>query len=104
MTHHRFGKLIILLGVILSVGISAGAPWKGKGVGAVQSAGRDIAVEAMRSEKRVALVIGNGAYRTSPLRNPVHDAWAMARALREAGFEVLAYENLGQKDDETRHP
>lgn len=98
MTHHRFGKLILLLGVILSVGASAAAPPKGKGKGAAPGAGRDIAVEAMRSEKRVVLVIGNGTYWTSPLRNPVHDARAMARALSEVGFEVLAYENLSQKE------
>jgi formylglycine-generating enzyme required for sulfatase activity len=52
----------------------------------------------MRNEKRVALVIGNSAYPTSPLRNPVNDARAMARTLRGIGFEVLAHENLSQKE------
>ena len=37
---------------------------------------------------RVALVIGNAAYRDQPLRNPVNDARAMARTLRELGFDV----------------
>ena len=32
--------------------------------------------------ERVALVIGNGAYRVAPLRNPVADAQAVAAALR----------------------
>lgn len=59
---------------------------------------RDIAVEGMRSEKRVALVVGNAAYPSSPLKNPVNDARAMAQALRELGFDVLARENIGQKD------
>jgi hypothetical protein len=47
-------------------------------------------------EKRVALVIGNGAYATAPLRNPVNDARAMAQTLRGLGFDVIARENLGQ--------
>jgi uncharacterized caspase-like protein len=51
-----------------------------------------------QSETRVALVIGNGAYQhTDPLRNPVNDSRAMAKALREAGFEVIARENLTRR-------
>jgi len=45
--------------------------------------------EDMRSEKRVALVIGNAAYADAPLRNPVNDAIAMASTLRGRGFEVV---------------
>lgn len=42
------------------------------------------------NEKRIALVIGNGAYRHArTLPNPPNDAAAMARALKEVGFEVL---------------
>ena len=40
------------------------------------------------ASQRVALVIGNGAYRDAPLNNPSNDARAMAQALKEAGFEV----------------
>ena len=32
-------------------------------------------------DRRIALVIGNGAYKFSPLRNPVNDANDMAVAL-----------------------
>ena len=40
-------------------------------------------------EQRVALVIGNSAYtRISKLRNPVNDARAMARVLKQSGFQV----------------
>lgn len=60
---------------------------------AVKSAG---ALE--KSEKRVALVIGNSAYQSSPLANPVNDARAMAIKLRALGFEVLAFENLAHKE------
>jgi TPR repeat protein len=45
---------------------------------------------------RVALVIGNGAYKDAPLRNPMHDAQAMAAALRACGFEVEELENAGR--------
>jgi uncharacterized caspase-like protein len=46
------------------------------------------------TERRVALVIGNGAYKSAPLRNPTHDAKIMASALREMGFEVSEKPNL----------
>lgn len=49
-------------------------------------------------EQRVALVIGNGAYETAPLKNPVNDAKAMSVALQELGFDVTERENLVQKD------
>jgi uncharacterized caspase-like protein len=54
--------------------------------------------------KRVALVIGNGNYADSPLKNPVNDARAMAASLREMGFEVIVRENanLLQMDDAVR--
>lgn len=41
-------------------------------------------------EARVALVIGNGAYRNLPvLANPTHDAELIASTLREVGFELV---------------
>ncbi len=46
------------------------------------------------TEQRLALVIGNAAYRFSPLDNPVNDARLMARQLEKAGFKVFPYENL----------
>lgn len=51
-------------------------------------------VSAEKNERRVALVIGNSAYKTFPLANPVNDSRAMAAKLRAVGFEVLAFENL----------
>jgi TPR repeat protein len=48
-------------------------------------------------EQRIALVIGNGAYRDSPLRNPVNDAKAMASALRDCGFQVDLILDAGRK-------
>ena len=41
-------------------------------------------------EKKVALVVGNGAYRNAPtLANPVGDAKAIAETFRGLGFEVV---------------
>lgn len=48
--------------------------------------------------KRVALVVGNGKYPTAPLKNPVNDARAMAKTLKELGFEVTLRENTSQRD------
>lgn len=46
-----------------------------------------------RAEARVALVVGNAAYREAPLANPVNDARDMARLLGDAGFRVILREN-----------
>ncbi|MCW1838746.1 caspase family protein [Prosthecomicrobium hirschii] len=45
--------------------------------------------------KRVALVIGNSAYKSAPLSNPERDVDAMAKAFRAAGFDtVQVHKNL----------
>ena len=47
-------------------------------------------------EKRVALVIGNSAYKSVvPLENPVTDAKAVSAALKRLGFEVIEGYDLG---------
>jgi uncharacterized caspase-like protein len=48
-------------------------------------------------EQRLALVIGNSAYRNVPLRNPVNDANDMTAALKELGFKVIHLENADQR-------
>ena len=50
-----------------------------------------------QSERRTALVIGNAGYASGPLRNPINDARAMAKALGDLSFEVTLKENLDQK-------
>jgi len=52
------------------------------------------------AEKRVALVIGNGAYKSaSKLTNPTNDAKAIAGMLQVAGFDTVElYENLGIRE------
>ncbi|NJS35755.1 MAG: caspase family protein [Brachymonas sp.] len=57
---------------------------------------RTAVAPATRSQ-RVALVIGNAAYKEAPLLNPVNDAKGMAKALQEAGFVVILRENADQR-------
>ena len=51
------------------------------------------------SARRVALVIGNGAYTSVPsLKNPPNDARDMAAMLKTLGFEVISGVNVSQRD------
>ena len=53
---------------------------------------------AAQAEKRVALVIGNGAYTNAPpLANPKNDAEDMAVALRALGFTVILGVDLDKR-------
>jgi uncharacterized caspase-like protein len=54
--------------------------------------------DATAGNSRIALVIGNGAYRTGALRNPVGDARAVADRLKALGFAVTLRENTGLRD------
>ena len=50
---------------------------------------------AARADRRVAFVVGNGAYRNvATLPNPAGDAAAMAATLRNVGFDVVEGVNL----------
>jgi len=64
-----------------------------------EDSSRSIALRGTPSvgERRVALVIGIGAYQDAPLKNPVHDAEAMARVLRDNGFEVTLLKNIDRR-------
>jgi uncharacterized caspase-like protein len=56
-------------------------------------------VAQLRSEKRHALVIGNGSYRVlGRLKNPTNDARAVAAALSRLGFQVAVVENGSRED------
>jgi uncharacterized caspase-like protein len=52
--------------------------------------------QAQAIRPRAALVIGNADYSFGPLRNPVNDAEAMAKALDEAGFDVTVTTDADQ--------
>jgi uncharacterized caspase-like protein len=54
-----------------------------------------ITVTAAKADKRVAFVVGNGAYKNvAQLPNPPIDAKAMAGVLRNVGFDVVEGTNL----------
>ncbi|GLH79288.1 hypothetical protein SSBR45G_41970 [Bradyrhizobium sp. SSBR45G] len=54
---------------------------------------------ALAESSRLALVIGQSAYRSvTPLPNPANDAKAMAKMLEEAGFDVTTAADLSQRD------
>jgi len=53
---------------------------------------------AANAEQRLALVIGNAAYQSGALKNPVNDARLIGKALQQAGFSLYGgsiHENLG---------
>jgi uncharacterized caspase-like protein len=50
-----------------------------------------------QAEKRVALVIGNGAYVNGPLRNPPNDADDVAAALKGLDFETIVGLDLDRR-------
>ncbi len=57
-----------------------------------------MAAEPAAGGPRVALVVGNGAYRSAPLVNPAGDARAVAERLRQAGFGVTLVLDVGRRD------
>ncbi|MBM3224517.1 MAG: caspase family protein, partial [Candidatus Tectomicrobia bacterium] len=58
-----------------------------------QSKGLNVEKTGGTGEHRLALLIGNAAYDTAPLRNPVNDVRSMTATLRALGFTVNALEN-----------
>jgi hypothetical protein len=63
------------------------------------TAQRDVVIQPIVPRKQVALVMGNGAYtHVGQLKNPVNDADAMARRLRELNFDVLLVKDAGRKE------
>ena len=49
---------------------------------------------AQQEEKRIALVIGNGAYEKAPLATTANDAGLIAQTLQAAGFDVIGARDL----------
>lgn len=66
---------------------------------AADATDRNLRPQAPNSnDKRIALVIGNAAYTSSPLANPVNDARAIGKQLRALGFDVIQRENLKTRE------
>src|SRR6266403_5707269 len=51
---------------------------------------------AQQTEKRIALVIGNGAYQAEALPTTANDAGLIAQTLQAAGFDVVGARDLDQ--------
>ena len=52
------------------------------------------------AQKRIALLIGNSAYSSSPLANPVNDAIDMGALLKQKHFQVTVLTNAGKRQME----
>lgn len=60
--------------------------------------GADAAAQSgLNGERRVALVVGNPSYRSSPLKNPQNDAREVSKALRNLNFEVINAKTWGAR-------
>jgi uncharacterized caspase-like protein len=53
-----------------------------------------VAAQDSAQEKRIALVIGNGAYAKGPLATAANDAGLIAQTLQAAGFDVIGARDL----------
>ena len=82
-SQYRCFCVVCLLAILLTALPAWAAPERGVAVG-----------RADGSQRRVALVIGNGAYQEGRLRNPVNDARVMAQELGALGFKVIRGEDL----------
>jgi len=64
---------------------------------ALSVVGMLVSANAAKADKRVAFVVGNGAYKNvTPLPNPPIDAKSIAGVLRNAGFDVVEGINLSR--------
>ncbi|MFM2083338.1 MAG: hypothetical protein RLY95_156, partial [Pseudomonadota bacterium] len=57
-----------------------------------------VANAQVQNESRLALLIGNATYKSSPLQNPVNDVRLMEKALTEAGFTIIKAENATRRE------
>ena len=63
-----------------------------------QATSPSVTDEIVVTEQRVALVIGNAAYKPSPLVNSVNDAGDMAAKLAKLNFNVILKTNAGKQE------
>jgi hypothetical protein len=64
-------------------------------IAAISAAALLVSANVAKADKRVAFVVGNGAYKNvAPLPNPAIDAKSMAKLLRNVGFDVVEGSNL----------
>lgn len=69
---------------------------------AIAQPGRQLVQDKPGGSKRIALVIGNGAYtKATTLPNPANDAADMTKALEQVGFKVLSGVDRNKRQMET---
>ncbi|WP_407189612.1 caspase family protein [Bradyrhizobium centrosematis] len=73
------GTLKVFICLLLPLVLATGAPHQAR---------------AQQQEKRIALVVGNGAYAKSPLATTANDAGLIAQTLQAAGFDVVGARDL----------
>ena len=93
----------VLAPLTLTIAVAALLAWSpGHNLRAQQEPNRQLVQNGSAttsSNKRIALVIGNGAYTSAPpLKNPPNDARDMAATLRALGFDVTSGINANQRD------
>ena len=105
-TQYRFISLVIglifcgWLGLSLTSCGSGGDSEVKKDDGHDREQSRAVIIQPVRQgpQRRAALVIGNSAYQSSPLKNPVNDAEAVSSALSDLGFKVIQRLNAGRSE------
>ena len=80
----RFTELFLYLFVTVFIGLSVST-----------AAQPDVKIKD--NSLRHALVIGNGAYISAPLKNPVNDALDMSKSLKSLGFRIIEEINANRK-------
>jgi Caspase domain len=58
------------------------------------SLAKNVSVAGVSGQKRLALIVANGSYGKSPLRNTINDGRAIKQQLEKLGFAVTYKENL----------
>jgi uncharacterized caspase-like protein len=81
--------LVIFLGLFFTASLGESAEAKKK----VRRAEPPVSVSRSEASPRLALVIGNIAYESSTLKNPVNDASDLAAILKDLGFTVILKKN-----------
>lgn len=96
-THLNLFKIVKMIFALLALMCAAGLP---SVVRSNEQQDRQlIQAPAADRSKRVALVIGNGAYANAPpLKNPPNDASLVATTLRRLGFEVSVGTDRSQRE------
>ena len=86
-------------GALAPVAAGASAPARPPAIQlAATAAAARAAPPAERTERKLALVVGNARYRQIPLANATNDARLIATRLRELGFEVREHLDQGMRD------